>query len=123
MSKDFLISLKVALFTILVTGLIYPFFVMGVSYVLFYKKATGSFIVDERKKRIGSELIGQNFQNPAYFFSRPSRAGKGYDGTRSGGENLAPTSRKWVEKIQQRVEKLRTLNPAPLPIDLVTSSA
>jgi K+-transporting ATPase ATPase C chain len=123
MSKDLMIALKVALFTILITGLIYPFFIMGVSYVFFHKKATGSLVLDESSNIIGSELIGQNFQNPAYFFSRPSEAGQGYDGTRSGGSNLAPTSRKLVEKIHERIEIIKKLNTAPIPFDLVTSSA
>lgn len=123
MSRDFIISLKVCLFTILITGVIYPLFIMGASYTFFYKKATGSFIYDENKNIIGSELIGQNFQNPAYFFSRPSDAGKGYDGTLSGGSNLASTSKKLSEKIHERIKIMRTLNSTPIPIDLVTSSA
>ncbi|MBA3813578.1 MAG: potassium-transporting ATPase subunit KdpC [Alphaproteobacteria bacterium] len=123
MIKDLIITLKVTLFTILVTGLIYPFFIMGASYVFFHKKAIGSLIFDDHKNIIGSALIGQNFQNPAYFFSRPSDAGEGYDGTRSGGSNLAPTSQKLVEKIHERIEKIKALNRTPPPLELVTSSA
>jgi K+-transporting ATPase ATPase C chain len=123
MSKELLIALKVSLFTLLVTGLFYPVFIMGASYIFFHKKATGSFVVDERQNIVGSELIGQNFKSPVYFFARPSEAGKGYDGTRSGGSNLGPTSKKLIENIQARVKKIRALNTQPLPIDLVTSSA
>lgn len=123
MFKDFIIALKISLFTILLTGLFYPLLIMGVSHVFFYKKTTGSFITDEHKSIIGSELIGQNFKNPAYFFPRPSDAGKGYDGTSSGGSNLAPTSKKLLQRIHERVRVLRSLNTAPIPIDLVTSSA
>lgn len=123
MSKDFMIALRVALFTMLTTGLIYPLLMTGISYVVFFHKATGSLILDDSKNIIGSKLIGQNFQNPAYFFSRPSNAGRGYDGTKSGGSNLAPTSKKLVEKVQERIQKMRTLNADPIPLDLLTSSA
>lgn len=79
-------------------------------------------MLDEKNKVIGSELIGQNFKNPAYFFPRPSDAGAGYDGMHSGGSNLAPTSKKFVENVRERTKKLREQNTKPIPIDLVTSS-
>jgi len=123
MVRDLILSLKISLFTIFVTGIIYPLFIMGAAYTFFYKKATGSLVLDEHNNIIGSELIGQNFKNPSYFFSRPSDAGNGYDGTRSGGSNFAPTSEKLLEKIHERIETLKPLNTAPIPIDLVTSSA
>lgn len=122
MFKNFLIALKVSLFTIFITGIIYPVFVTGAANILFHDRATGSFILDESDHIIGSELIGQNFTNPAYFFSRPSAAGEGYDGMRSGGSNLGPTSKKLVQKIHERIEKIRGFNTEPIPIDLVTSS-
>jgi K+-transporting ATPase ATPase C chain len=123
MSKDFIIALKISLFTIVLTGFLYPLLIMGVSHIFFHRRASGSFILDEQKNVIGSELIGQYFENPAYFFSRPSDAGKGYDGTSSGGSNLSPTSKRLLEKIQERIKILKVLNSAPIPIDLVTSSA
>lgn len=121
-SKDLIISFKVSLFTILITGLIYPLLIVGLSSIFFYKKATGSLILDEHKNIIGSELIGQNFKDPAYFFSRPSDAGRGYDGIRSGASNFSPTSKKLLEKINERITAIRALNTEPIPIDLVTSS-
>lgn len=123
MSKDLISTLKVSLFTILITGFLYPLLIMGVSHVFFHKKTNGSFIFDEHQNIIGSELIGQNFKSPAYFFSRPSVAGKGYDGRSSRGSNLGPTSKKLLENIQQRIKSIRSLNTTPIPIDLVTSSA
>ena len=123
MSKDFIIVLKVSLLTLLITGFFYPLFIMGVSSVFFPKRATGSLILDENKNIIGSELIGQNFKNPSYFFARPSDAGQGYDGTRSGASNFAPTSKKLLEKVHERIETIKSLNTEPIPIDLVTSSA
>lgn len=122
MAQNLIIALKVSLFTILITGILYPLLVMGGGYVFFYKNTKGSLILDEHKRIIGSELIGQEFQDPGYFFSRPSDAGKGYDGLHSGGSNLAPTSKKFVEKIQERFQRLNSLGTKPIPIDLVTSS-
>lgn len=123
MSKQLIITLKVSVFTLFLTGVLYPLCITGISYVLFPKRSAGSFILDENKKIIGSELIGQKFQNPAYFFSRPSEAGEGYDGLHSGASNLALSSQKLVEKIDQRIEKIKELNAAPIPLGLVTSSA
>lgn len=122
MSKDFITSFKVCLFTLVLTGVFYPLLVMGGGYLFFYKKTKGSLVFDEQGHLIGSELIGQDFHNPGYFFSRPSDAGKGYDGLHSGGSNLAPTSKKFVETIQERLQKLKSVNTKPIPLDLVTSS-
>lgn len=123
MFKNFIISLKISLFTIFITGFFYPLLIMGISYVFFNGRAGGSFILDEKQNIVGSAIIGQTFKNPAYFFSRPSLAGQGYDGRSSGGANLAPTSKKLLESIRQRVKAIESLNKAPIPIDLVTSSA
>jgi K+-transporting ATPase ATPase C chain len=72
---------------------------------------------------VGSDLIGQSFADAAYFHSRPSAAGKGYDGTSSGGTNLAPTSRALIDAIRERVAAARSAgSTGPVPADLVTSS-
>jgi len=122
MMKHFFIAIRVAFFTILLAGLVYPFIVAGFSHLFFYKKAKGCLIFDEEGKCIGSELIGQNFESPGYFISRPSAAGKGYDGMASAGSNLGPTSKELVKQIQDRVKTLQKSNPDPIPLDLVTSS-
>jgi K+-transporting ATPase ATPase C chain len=69
-------------------------------------------------------LIGQSFNGPGYFHSRPSGAGSGYDATASGGTNLGPTSKRlFEEQVRKRSKQLRTENPnAEIPIDLITSS-
>jgi len=105
-------------------GLAYPLVVTGLAQVLFPAKAGGSLI--ERDGRIiGSSLIGQPFTGPGYFHSRPSAAGSGYDGTASAGTNLGPTSQKLFEtNVKTAADALRETNhEAPIPVDLVTSSA
>lgn len=120
--KNFLIALRVSVLTLLLTGAFYPLAITGISHLFFHHKANGSLIFNEQTANIGSELIGQNFKNSAYFFSRPSSAGKGYDGSASGGSNLGPTSKNLLTRIYERVKDLQKLNSGPIPIDLVTTS-
>lgn len=104
-------------------GIIYPFVVTGLSYLLFREKALGSLI--EREGRvIGSRLIGQPFRGAGYFRPRPSAAGFGYDATASGGTNLGPTSKQlFEEQIRGRAQQYHAENPSVrIPIDLITSS-
>jgi len=108
-----------------ITGLAYPVAVTAVAQVVFPGQANGSMIVVDGQA-IGSSLIGQAFDDPKYFWGRPSDAGAspGYDPTRSGGSNLSSTSQALITQITQRVDALRKENGnAPIPVDLVTASA
>lgn len=124
--KDIMIAVRVALVTLVLTGILYPFAVTGVAKVLFPHKANGSMITGEKGEMIGSELIGQSFTKPSYFQPRPSAAGNGYDAQCSGGSNLGPSSVKLKERIKMETERLQKENPdaaGAVPMELVTASA
>jgi K+-transporting ATPase ATPase C chain len=106
-------------------GVGYPLVITGISQVAFHTKANGS-MVDANGNAVGSSLIGQNFSAPNYFQPRPSAAGDGYDGTKSGGSNLGPSNSTLSDDVAQRVTAYRQLNglsdDTPVPVDAVTSS-
>jgi K+-transporting ATPase ATPase C chain len=127
MGKDILTSLRPAivltiLFAVLL-GIAYPLAMTGIGQALFPHQANGSLIVD-KGKIVGSSLIGQGFTDPRYFSSRPSAAGKGYDGLASSGSNLGPTSQALVDRTRADVAKFQRMSPGrPVPADLATASA
>jgi potassium-transporting ATPase KdpC subunit len=122
MKKNLSISIWMTLATTVLFGLVYPLVVTGLAQVIFPTKANGELIVRDGKL-IGSRLIGQAFSSPAYFHSRPSAAGTGYDAGASGGSNLGPTNKSLIDRVNGDVQKLHAENPTvPVPVDLVTSS-
>jgi K+-transporting ATPase ATPase C chain len=108
-----------------VTGLAYPAVVTLIAQVVFPYQANGSLIVKDGKT-VGSALIGQPFDDPKYFWSRPSATSPfGYNAGASSGSNLSPTNPALIEAVKGRVEALRAADPgntAPVPVDLVTAS-
>jgi K+-transporting ATPase ATPase C chain len=113
------------LFTV-ITGVVYPLAVTGVAQVLFPRQANGS-LIKEDDKVVGSSLIGQAFEDPKYFWGRPSATNPGppYDASSSSGSNLGPTNPDLVKAIQERVAALKEADPdntAPIPVDLATAS-
>ena len=108
----------------LITGVVYPAVVTAVAQVAFPSQANGSMIVVDGKT-VGSSLIGQAFDDPKYFWGRPSAAGaNGYDASGSAGSNLGPTSQALIDRITKDVDAMRQANGGgPVPVDLVTTSA
>jgi potassium-transporting ATPase KdpC subunit len=125
--------LMVVLFTLL-TGIAYPLAMTGIAQVAFPWQANGS-LIERDGKVIGSALIGQNFADDKYFHGRPSAitapdpndpkktVDTPYDAQNSMGSNLGPTSKALVDRVSAAVETLKAENKAPIPVDLVTTSA
>ncbi|MDO7833524.1 potassium-transporting ATPase subunit KdpC [Sphingobium sp. HBC34] len=127
MNKDLITAFRPAivmtLLFALLLGIAYPLALTGIGQAIFPAQANGSLIRADGRV-VGSALIGQTFASDRYFHSRPSAAGKGYDGLASSGSNLGPTSKALVERVEQDIAQNRTASPdRPVPSDLVTASA
>ena len=110
------------IFTV-ITGVIYPLVVTGIAQVVFPQQANGSLIVKDGKA-VGSELIGQQFDDPSYFWGRPSAAN--YNAAASSGSNYGPLNPALMDMVQTRIDALKAADPdntLPIPVDLVTASA
>jgi len=118
------------IFTV-ITGIIYPLVVTGIAQVAFPHQANGSLIV-KNGKAVGSELIGQQFDDPKYFWGRISETSTfAYNAfnaealTGSSGSNFGPLNPALTEMVQARIDALKKADPdntLPIPVDLVTSS-
>lgn len=117
----------------LITGVLYPLAITGIAAAVFPHQAGGSVMTGADGKPVGSELIGQFFDDPRYFWPRPSAtapvpytAFNGDKGTSSSGSNQGPTNPVLVQAVEERMEALKKADPdntLPIPIDLVTASA
>jgi len=110
----------------LMTGIAYPLLVTGAARLLFPAQAAGSLILRDGMP-IGSSLIGQNFSEAGYFWGRPSTTSPMPDNAaNSGGSNLGPLNPALADAVKARMDALRDADPgnmAPVPVDLVTTSA
>lgn len=127
MGKDFTSALRPAIvMTILfaaLLGLAYPLAMTGIGQAIFPAQANGSLVRDAGGRVIGSTVVGQAFTTDRYFQTRPSAAGKGYDGLASSGSNLGPAAQALVDRVAPDVAKLRSEGvTGPIPADLVTAS-
>lgn len=109
----------------IITGILYPFAVTAVAQVAFPVQANGSLIIKDGKA-VGSAVIGQQFDDPKYFWGRLSATSPyPYNAAASAGSNLGPTNMALMEELQARIDALHQADPgntAPIPVDLVTSS-
>ncbi|MDE3042344.1 MAG: potassium-transporting ATPase subunit KdpC [Nitrospirota bacterium] len=109
----------------LITGLLYPLVITGLAQMFFPRQANGSLILIDGKP-VGSSLIGQPFDEPKYFWGRPSATSPfSYNAAASSGSNLGPTNDALIKAVQARIDVLKDVDPGnilPVPVDLVTAS-
>lgn len=125
MFKELRSALMMLLVMTVITGAIYPLAVTGIAQGVFPRQANGS-LVERDGKPMGSELIGQPFSDPKYFWGRPSAtAPYPYNAAASGGSNQGPLNPVLAEAVASRIKALRDADPgnvATVPADLVMAS-
>lgn len=125
MRRDIRPTVVLLLLLTVLTGALYPLVVTGAAQALFPWRANGS-LIERGGVVVGSELIGQPFADPRYFWPRPSATSPACNGAASGGSNLGPTNPAFLAAVRARVEALGRANPDAAglpPVDLVTASA
>jgi K+-transporting ATPase ATPase C chain len=119
-------ALRVLIVMTVILGLIYPFAVWAVGQVAFKDQANGS-LIHRNGQVVGSRLIGQQFDGPRWFHSRPSATGDTpYDAMNSYGSNLGPTNPELVKLVKERKATVAKENGVPqseVPPDAVTASS
>ncbi|MFO0869654.1 MAG: potassium-transporting ATPase subunit KdpC [Pirellulales bacterium] len=124
MRQQLLPALRMLLVLTVLTGVVYPLAVTGVAQLAFPHQAGGSLLYDGDRV-VGSELIGQSFSRPEYFWGRLSATGPvPYQAAASTGSNYGPLNPQLSSAAEQRLADLRAsgLTDVPIPVDLVTSS-
>jgi len=125
MKKLLLQSLLALLVLSVLTGLIYPLVVTGLAAACCSRPAGGS-LIRQGDKLLGSALLAQPFDDPKYFWPRPSATTPApYNGASSAGSNLGPTNPAQVDAVKARIAALKQADPdnaLPVPVDLITAS-
>jgi len=119
MIKQLAVAARMLLALSVLTGILYPLLVTCIAQSCFHAQANGSLIVEGDVLR-GSKLVGQYFDDPKFFWGRPSATTPPYNASASSGSNLGPTNPALAAAMKERVQKLG--GEAPIPIDLVTAS-
>ncbi len=123
--RSLIVAIKMTVVLTFVTGILYPLAMYAIGHTLFPVRADGSLIY-RNGSPVGSELIAQNFKKAGYFHPRPSAAGNnGYDPTSSGGSNLGPTNKSFIDSVKQRVKAVAeedSVTASQIPVDMVTAS-
>jgi K+-transporting ATPase ATPase C chain len=133
-NRELITALRMLLVFVLVTGLVYPLVIMFIGWAFFSHANTGQLLHDEASGKVyGSRLVGQHFEDPVYFWGRPSVTKPApytpFDqasGAAATGSNMGPNDPRLMEAIKLRTEKYRKADPEnrePIPVDLVTASA
>ncbi|WP_339172526.1 potassium-transporting ATPase subunit KdpC [Anoxybacillus sp. FSL W8-1294] len=116
--------IRLAIVMILLFGLGYPAFMTGIAQTLFPHQANGSIVYNDENKAVGSELIGQSFQDPRYFHGRISSIN--FDAAASGTPNYAPSNKEMIQRTERAAEEWLKKNPGKtkeeVPLDLITNS-
>jgi potassium-transporting ATPase KdpC subunit len=118
-------ALLMLLFLSLITGVLYPLVITGISQAVFPSKANGS-IIEKNGQPVGSSLIGQQFTSAKYFWGRLSGTGPfPYNASSSSGSNYGPLNPALLKAAADRIDQLHSAdstNHRPIPVDLVTAS-
>ncbi len=118
------VALRASLLFFLLCGIVYPLAMTGVAQTLMPDRANGSLIRDSQDNVVGSELIGQNFSDPAFFQGRVSSID--YNGAGSGSSNYAPSNPELLLRMRNSIEAWKKDNPdvpeSELPVSLITNS-
>jgi len=130
--KQFRPAIVALVILTIITGIIYPLVVTGIAQVIFPYQANGSIITGADGKPLGSALIGQQFDDPKYFWGRLSATGPvpytAFNAdklTGSSGSNYGPLNPALKDAVTARIKALKDADPdttAPVPVDLVTAS-
>lgn len=123
--KEMIVALRVFVVLTILTGIVYPLAVTGLAQAVFPQQSNGS-LIRQNGQVVGSSLIGRQYDDPDYFWGRPSATSPDpYNGASSSGSNLGPTNPTLMKAIQGRVDALMAADPGndkPIPTDLATAS-
>ncbi len=115
MFASFLPSLRMLVVLSVLTGVVYPLVTWGIAQLAFPRAANGS-LIPQNGKTVGSALIGQPFDDPKYFWSRPSATSpQPYNGAASSGSNQGPRNPALADAVKDRIKALRDADPATMP--------
>lgn len=122
MKTHLIIGIKLTLLTIVLFGVVYPLLITGIARIVAPNRGHGEEIT-ANGRIVGFKLIGQKFDDPRYFNSRPSAVD--YNAAATGGSNKGPTNPEYLVQVQGRIDSFLVQNPQvnkhQIPVDLITA--